>query len=792
MLKYTQTFQRKAMKHLYEQLKYFYLGLDQKTSSPLLYENKDLSTHALIIGMTGSGKTGLGIGLIEEATIDNIPSFIIDPKGDMGNLLLSFPNMQGKDFEPWIDKSEVGKVELKAYAKKQAKTWKKGLENSHQDLERVEKFKQSGDFTIYTPGSNAGVSIALLSTLKAPSQSIKENYELFSNITSSLVTSILNLIDVKSDPLSGKEHILLNSILIHYFSRSQDLSMEEFIAKIVQPPFEKLGAFPLNTFFPQEKRLALALKLNSLQASPSFKPWMQGEELNIEKMLFSSEGKAKVNIFYIAHLNEKERMFFVSLLLNSFLSWMRTGEGSSRLKALLYMDEIFGFFPPSKNPPSKKPMLTLLKQARSYGVGVVLSTQNPVDLDYKGLSNIGTWFIGRLQTKQDKARVIDGLQGIKGSKFSKAELMKLLSNIKKRNFLLKNIHEEGLRIFSTRWVLSYLKGPLSKKQIKSLMREKRLKKSELKSQELSPEIQPKKAKTSATKPILSEDIEQNYLYYSQSDAYFLAPFLLGSSKIRFVNTSKNIEQEKEVFFKLPLDDKEINWENYEQTKQKPLEQTPRINSSFNPLPSFVSELKDLQKELKDFKNYLYQTQKIEIYTNDKLKLFSAVDESEEEFVAKVQNKLEDLKAEEIDKIKERFAKQEKSLEKKLLTATYKLEKEQGDVGEKTTDAVISIGSSILGVLFGRSLVSRTNIAGVGRGVKSASRILKEKKDVKVAQQKVDDINEELDALASQLEEKLDALDARYSLENYPLKKLSIKPRRADIFNTKMSLLWEEE
>src|SRR5687768_9276930 len=228
----------------------------------------------------------------------------------------------------------------------------------------------------------------------------------------------------------------------------------------------------LDSFFPSNDRFELAMALNHLLASPSFASWMEGDPLDIPTILHTPAGKPRLAIFSIAHLGDAERMFFVSLLLNQVLGWMRAQSGTTSLRAILYMDEIFGYFPPVANPPSKLPLLTLLKQGRAFGLGVVLTTQNPVDLDYKGLSNAGTWFIGRLQTERDKVRVLEGLEGIAvgtGQKFDRQEMDQLLAGLSTRIFLMNNTHDELPEVFQTRWTMSYLRGPLTRTQIKSLM-----------------------------------------------------------------------------------------------------------------------------------------------------------------------------------------------------------------------------------------------------------------------------------------------------------------------------------
>ena len=416
------------MVNLYEKLGLFYLGRDidktsQKPTEALtLLKNKNFTTHAAIIGMTGSGKTGLGIGLIEEAAIDNIPSILIDPKGDMGNLLLTDPTFTPSNFEPWVeDEARSKEKNVNEYATKIASMWQEGIKRDHQDETRVAKL-HAVPKTIYTPGSSAGVSVNILGSLEAPPSEILNDSDTFASYLKSTVSSLLSLVKIEADPVSSKEYLLIAQILANKWMAGESISLEALIGAIISPSFEKIGVLPLEAFYPQNKRFTLATKFNAIIASPTFSSWLQGEDLDIQKLLYDENGKAKVAIFSIAHLSDAERMFFVTLLLNKYIAWMRRQSGTSALKALLYMDEIYGYFPPSKNPPSKEPMLLLLKQARAFGVGVILSTQNPVDLDYKGLSNIGTWFIGRLQTAQDIERVIDGLGGKVGASYSKSEI----------------------------------------------------------------------------------------------------------------------------------------------------------------------------------------------------------------------------------------------------------------------------------------------------------------------------------------------------------------------------------
>ena len=778
----------------YESLKLFYIGKQQVDGKkmPLVYQNKDLLTHAAIIGMTGSGKTGLGISLLEEAAIDNIPSIIIDPKGDMTNLLLTFPNLEASDFEPWIEEQEAinsGKT-VQEFAQSRANLWKKGLEDDFQDASRIEKLKNSADFTIYTPGSDAGVQISILSSFKAPSKEILEDNELLVSLINSTVSSILALIEEKADS-NSKESILLSSIFLNQFKEQKDLSLEELINLIVNPPFSKIGVFDLETFFSQSDRLKLALKLNGIIANPSFSTWIEGETLDISKLLYDGNGKAKVNIFSIAHLNDTQRMFFVTILLNQMVAWMRRQEGTTSLKALLYMDEIFGYFPPLGNPPSKQPMLTLLKQARSFGIGIILSTQNPVDIDYKGLSNIGTWFLGRLQTKQDIDRVIDGLSSASEG-INKAQIASMLSNLEKRNFILNNINDDGIKVFETRWALSYLKGPIPKDGIKKLMSSK---KSSKKDENKIVENQNNHSidvSKGISKPILMSGINELYSYNSQNNNYYTQAYLLCSSSVRYVNSTKTIDVEEFVRYKYYLDEnmKEINFDEKEELNNIAFDTKEKANSTYYEIPTFINYEKELKQIEKNFMDYLYRTSKLSMYKIDSLKLSSKQDESLEDFRIRVKDRLNERVDLELEKIKTKYLKDSDSLDLKLSKLYEKLDKEQREANASTTDTLLNIGTSILGAFFGKGSTA-SNLGKVASGARGANKILKERGDVKIVESEISFLIEQKNSLQTTLENEVSKIKEQNSISNLQIEEIFINPKRSDIFNVKLELLWQE-
>ncbi|HUF39920.1 MAG TPA: DUF87 domain-containing protein [Anaerolineales bacterium] len=449
----------------------FYLGKFDDSGEPLLYDPADLTTHAVVVGMTGSGKTGLCLGLLEEAALNNVPAIMIDPKGDITNALLHFPDLLPSDFQPWVNPDEArreGKTVEQAAADA-SQAWKEGLASWEIGPDRLRALKDSAEFTVYTPGSDAGVPVSILASLQAPKIPWESNTEVLREQIGGTVTALLGLVGLQDiDPLRSREHILLANIFEHAWSRGADLDMGELILQVQTPPFDKLGVFEVGRFFPDGDRFNLAMLLNNILAAPTFQVWTSGAPLDIQTLLYTQDGRPRHSVFYVAHLTDAERMFFITLLYSAVESWMRGQSGTSSLRAIVYFDEIFGYLPPTANPPSKPPMLRLLKQARAFGVAMLLVTQNPADLDYKALTNAGTWFIGRLQADRDKQRLLDGLQGAAAGSLDRGTVERLISGLGKRRFLLHNVHEKQPHIFQTRWAMNYMAGPLTRTQIPAL------------------------------------------------------------------------------------------------------------------------------------------------------------------------------------------------------------------------------------------------------------------------------------------------------------------------------------
>lgn len=797
----------------FEKLGVFYLGreydLQNKKSRDnlLLYDAKDLVTHAVCVGMTGSGKTGLCIGLLEEAAIDNIPAIVIDPKGDLANLLLTFPELRAEDFLPWINEEDALKKGLSPedYAGKQASLWENGLTNWGQDHARIKRLKDSADFVVYTPGSNAGISVSILKSFESPGHTITEDSDLLRERINTTVTSLLNLLGIEADPIQSREHILLSTILDKAWKRGQHLDLAGFIQTIQSPGIARIGVFDLESFFPSKDRFELAMKINNLIAAPGFNAWLEGEPLDIDSILYTLEGKPRIAIFSIAHLNDAERMFFVSLLLTQVLGWMRTQSGTSSLRALLYMDEIFGYFPPVANPPSKAPLLTLLKQARAFGLGIVLATQNPVDLDYKGLSNTGTWFIGRLQTERDKARVLDGLEGAGSSaagKFDRQKMEQILAGLGSRIFLMNNVHEDEPVIFETRWVMSYLRGPLTRSQIKQLMETKKAgQASSARKAAPSGEPVPKASSVSSLssqRPVLDPKIPQVFVPVSGghpgSNTLLYEPMLLGSGKIYYTDAKAGISAQKDVSLIAVFSghSPNINWTEAAEIsiKESELEKLPESETAvFSPVPKQAADKKSYLQWSKDFKDWLYRNQGLELLQSPSLATVSNPGETERDFRIRLQLLAHENRDMLVERVRSKYAPKIASLEERIRKAGHTIEREKEQASQQKLQAAISFGATVLSALMGRKKVSQSSLGRAATTARSAGRIFKEGKDVDRAEETLGTLQQQLDDMHALLKEETEKVMASMDPLTEKLEAIELKPRKTDIAVSLMVLAW---
>ena len=759
--------------------------------------------------MTGSGKTGLCLGLLEEAAIDGIPAIAIDPKGDIGNLLLSFPGLQPADFRPWVDEAEAARKGMSGddYAAATAATWRKGLSDWGQDAERIARLRAAVDLAIYTPGNTAGRPLQVLRSLAAPPPELRADTTAMRERIMSAASGLLGLLGLAADPVQSREHILLSNLLDRAWREGRNLDLSALIGEIQKPPFDKVGVFDLETFYPARERLGLAMGLNNLLASPGFSAWMEGEPLDIQRLLYTPAGKPRVSILSIAHLSDAERMFFVTILLNELLAWTRAQSGTSSLRALLYMDEIYGYFPPTAMPPAKAPMLTLLKQARAYGLGVVLATQNPVDLDYKGLANTGTWFIGRLQTERDKARVIEGLEGVlagSGGAFDRSAMEAQLAGLGNRVFLMRNVHEDQPVLFQTRWTLSYLRGPLTLPQIQRLNAATLSPPSSSSfssSFSSSPSIPPPPpaafapppAPAPAARPVLPPDVTEVFLRARAGDVTLYKPMAAGVSRLHFVDAKAGVDYWQTLTHLAPLSDdgRSATWEEasvYGDIKND-LDRQPAAGAAFAAPPAGATRaasVKGWQAALEDF---LYQTRTLDLMQCAAVKLASNPGESEGDFKVRVAQALRERRDVEVEKVRRKYAPKLQTLTDQIRRAEERVAREKSQVTSQTMNTVISVGATLLGAFLGRKVVSATNVGRAATSMKSASRIGREKEDVARAAENQEVLQQRLADLNAQVEQEAAALQSQFEPEAATIETSSLHPRKSDITVAAIGLAW---
>ncbi|RPJ34769.1 MAG: ATP-binding protein [Verrucomicrobiaceae bacterium] len=786
----------------YEKLGQFYLGRGYNPESKqadgelVLYDSKDLVTHGVVLGMTGSGKTGLCLALLEEAAMDNIPAIVIDPKGDISNLLLAFPELDAASFRPWINEDDAAKKGITAeqHAEKTAAMWKNGLAEWGQNPERIREFKDKVDINIFTPGSKAGIPVSILSSLEVPPCEIMDDGELLGERIESTVSSLLSLVGVDSGSLQSPEAVLISNIFHKEWEGGRNITLESLIRLIQSPPFEKVGIIDLENFLPEKSRQPLALKFNNLLASPGFSTWLEGPPLDIAKMLHTPAGKPLISIFSIAHLDDTQRMFFVSLLLNQMLGWMRAQKGTTSLRALLYMDEIFGFLPPSANPPSKRPMMTILKQGRAFGLGCLLATQNPVDLDYKALSNIGTWFLGRLQTERDKLRVLDGLEGAAGSqnaKFNRKEMETLLSGLGNRVFLMNNVHEDHPVLFHVRWVMSYLTGPLTRGQIKTLMDPRRADfETTAKPATANPMAMPGVAPSAAasSRPAVGAGVKELFAVSPADPADTIyQPHLLRTATVHFTSAKTGADEAREVRLINPILASGIDWETQVEPPNSTAE-SPAEGAGFTELPGFAMNAANYKQVEKDFAEWLYRNERAEIFACAALKAWSKPGESEGDFRARLTHEAHEARDAAVEKLRSAGAKKTGTLQDRLRTAEARLAKEKAEANAAKMQAGVSVLGGILGGLLGRK-TSLTTLSRGSSAIGKATSAYKQQQDVANAGSRIEDIAGEIQALEAELQAEIARIGTAFDPANLKLETETLKPTKSNIKVESAALLW---
>lgn len=806
----------------------------ERTGDQTTIDSDDLTTHGVIVGMTGSGKTGLGIVLIEEVLSAGLPVLAIDPKGDLTNLCLTFPDLRPEDFRPWIDDSQAAAdgVTPDEFAAQQAQTWKEGLASWDITGERIRTLREAVDFTIYTPGSSAGLPVNLVGSLQAPGTA---DAEIIGDEVEGFVSGLLGLVGIASDPLSTKEHILLSNLVHHAWSSGQPLDLPALVGMIQQPPVRKLGVFELDQFYPPADRTKLAMTLNGLLASPSFAAWSQGTPLDIQSLLYTSDGKARCAIVTTAHLSDEERQFVTSLVLGKLITWMRRQSGTSNLCALVYMDEVTGYLPPTENPPTKKPIMTLMKQARAFGVGVVLATQNPVDVDYKALSNAGTWMVGRLQTERDKKRLLDGMSAAAGG-VDVAAVGDIISGLDKREFVLRQAGEDQPEVFTTRWAMSYLRGPLTREQIAMLMTPLKAaepasppESSTAPAESTAPDAETQRAPARDTEPRPAESApaptpEATSPAIGGGDETPVMPHVSPGVTVRYVDVASpwleavgasgsggHLEPAIVARINVRYDDRtagDVVHDSEYESVLFPLTSRPDVSKAVavdyddrdlldTPPPGAVYRLPDVplaDKSLftnveRDFADHVARTMSLDLHVNRELKLYSRPGEPPEDFDARCRKTADGLAEAETAKLRDKYAAKVAKLQAQIDAAEDRADVvETEGKGRQRDELVSTVGSVLGGFLSGRSSMGSI-LAKAGRAARGQSRGRTAERRIEEAQNKVTRLDEQLEALEAELSDEVIEIGTRWTEAAGQIATTSVPAEKSDVKVVALCLAW---
>jgi len=763
----------------------FYLGRTPD-SKPLLYDSRDLVTHGVCVGMTGSGKTGLCIDLLEEALLSDIPLFILDPKGDVTNLLLLFPDLSAEDFAPWVDPDSArraGRTPAEEGAA-QAKLWKDGLAKWDVPLDSLRKLRDGTAWRVFTPGSRAARPVNLLGSLDAPpGLSWDRDEEALRDDVRGLVASLLGLAGIEADPVSDSRSILLARVVEEAWKGGRPLDLAGLIALVESPPFARVGAVLLDAFLPREKRRELALALNNLLASPDFESWREGEPLDPSALIRDPAGRPGCNLFYLAHLDDRERMFFVSRFLERFWSWTRSRTGTTDLRALLYFDEVMGFLPPVAEPPSKRPLLSLLKQGRAFGVGSLLVTQNPVDLDYKALTNAGTWLVGRLQAERDKERLLDGLEGA-GIGMSRAEVDRTISGLEKRRFLLHDVHRSGGPVvFETRWARAYLRGPLSPRQLPDLAALAGAEPAAAPVASAAPGELAAGAKGAPVPPSLDPVFQHRHV--SGSGGAPLEGEVAALVEARVSRQRPPVAGVRRVLVRFGNGPAPV----------PALDDAGRVESaspavppsvSYGVLPAWATK-SNAAAALERLAKDAVSAKGIDLDGVPSLGLVRAPEETPEAFDARVRAAVQTEAEKRAAKMRGPLSRKVDALERRIDAETRELERDRAESTRSKTYSAIDVGASILtGILGG----GRRSVGSAGRaGARAYGRIQRSAENVKESEKKIAEWTAERDSLSAEIERSAAAERERLEAEAAHREQFRLPVNRADVRALEWYVLW---
>jgi hypothetical protein len=800
--------------------------LHQPLDEPYVINQRDLVTHAVCLGMTGTGKTGLGIVLLEEVLLQSVPTIIIDPKGDITNLALTFDKLQPSDFEAWTD-SDSATQQHKSVAQlaaQTAKQWGEGLQRDGILPERIARFNDRVDVRIYTPGSDAGISVNVLRSFAPPSGlTWARHTELLRDRIAQTCSAILELVGIEADPLKSREHILMALVFESAWRAGQDLDLPYLIRMIQEPPVQRVGMFDLEAFYPRKDRFELCMLLNNIAASPSFVAWQTGEPLDVQTLLqpirgvggSNPIGKTRASIFCLAHLDDAERQFFVTLLLSQMVSWMRAQSGTSVMRALVYFDEVYGYCPPfPRNPSSKTPLMQLLKQGRAAGLSVFLATQNPADLDYKGLGNVGTWFVGRLRTERDRMRAREGLEGA-GVGIDRDELESPLSSLPPRTFLAQQA-SGAAQFMQTRWAMSYLRGPLTNAQI-NLLKTQRGWQSDS-APVSAPFVAPVAATASAIpsddapiqKPTfqrriamertaLPPDVREVFLHrvsLAQSRVAgantprMYRPYLLASAVARITDRASGVMYDDRFSYLVTLD-RVLRAPDFAQAQAlagfepSALEHEPLPDVEFANLPAGINVrwLRQCERLLIE---HVYRHVVAKVWYNRTLKVYGAPNENQQDLRQRCEDLARAKRDADAERVRKQFDTRIAALQDKLAREERELTADRKELDARKREEMLTNAESLFNFVLRRR---HTTGRSVSYGAQKRRLTQSAAEDVRESEDMIELLRDQLQQAEREYRDSLNAISDKWTAALNDLQEISLVPRKSDIFADVVAIAW---
>ncbi len=761
-----------------------YLGTEIEGKGRVTLDMDHLTTHAVCVGMTGSGKTGLGIVALEELARRGVSLLVIDLKGDMVDLLLNFPSFAGEDFAPWLPPDALEDGHASEVASKQADFWRQGLEGSGLGPDDLRAVRDGVQWQLLTPGAGSAAPLDILPALGVPDGWDPDNDpDGATDRVNGITSALLSLVGRGGDPLTDRDHVLTATVILDCWRRGRSLDLAGLLASLVDPPMDSLGALSLESFYSRDDRMKLVMALNTLLASPAFAAWTEGLPMDMDELL-GDAASPRASIISIAHLDERQRHFVIALLTSELVAWMRRQPASSGLRALFYMDEVQGIVPPyPKNPPTKGPLLTLFKQGRAYGVGAWLATQNPVDLDYKALGNAGVKLVGRLITDRDRERALEGLGMSRLPDGRNAD--DIVAALGKRQFLLTDVRaKQGVRTLGSRWAMSYLRGPVTLSEMGPL---------------LEGQTSGIAAGAAAETPTMADSARQApplasavSVAYAKDGSGTASPSVLIRNRFSVERTPLGLYRELEERWQFPIgDDGDIKWNEGENPSEMPalVEEPPEGLRFPAAAPGRMSS--ELDKAVGSFTSWRAR-RPLMLQVNQVLKMVADEEETRDQFFERclaVADRADDTSQ---DRVRKRFEGRMKTLKKRLARERDELGRDQTQLSSRKAEEKMGMVEGLFSVLLGsRSISSASRKAAAKVKTAAGKRRMRQTAEAAVieSENEIERLEAELESLADELQDEIDRIAAESAEKAAQIEEKAVKAKKTDIEVLQLILVW---